>query len=507
MLPQPLLWNSLPSRLPAAGPVELPHLLHPSPTCNAHQGAWVLRLGANTFDPLVWGLSLAPVPFHRTQLPPTQTSNAVKGPALERGRFLQFNCNGILHCHAELQDFLLRHQVLVVWVQETKLGVNSSLKEFTDYALSGAIARPGVAVVDLSPSSTTPSAIGCLTVASSPMMTRRKFWQSRSTSGKPYWPSSMFTSSLHLPALGTTPLTMTLFWKTVETRWRMAPHHPSWFSRTGDDRAAARGEAFATVRNSLLRTKISLLDSPPRTSPSRQMSPFSAGISSPMWHGPPSQPLGSDHLPIIVSLSSHAPSSPRKARSFTNFRKVDWEGYTAESARGGLFWNPPTALPIPNVTGPYCASWEARGRIPYRIFQLPSMEKTHSSPKAIARAFDRQFIACSAQQDRAIRRLTTKLDHHHRVDPSYRPFDEGGVAAAIRKVGSSTTQGPDRLTMLHLCHLGPHGLAFLAELFNLSVAGINFPAIWKKSVIIRSWRQGRLVSRAAPIAPSHCSAR
>ena len=57
---------------------------------------------------------------------PAQTSTAALGPALERGRFLQFNCNGILHCHAELQDFLHRHQVLVACVQETKLGVNSS---------------------------------------------------------------------------------------------------------------------------------------------------------------------------------------------------------------------------------------------------------------------------------------------------------------------------------------------------------------------------------------------
>ena len=43
--------------------------------------------------------------------------------------------------------------------------------------------------------------------------------------------------------------------------------------------------------------------------------------------------LGSDHLPITVSLSSHAPPPPRKARSYTNLRKADWEGFTAESER------------------------------------------------------------------------------------------------------------------------------------------------------------------------------
>ena len=86
------------------------------------------------FDPLVRGLPLSQVLSIGPSSPPAQTSTAVPGPALERGRFLQFNCNGILHCHAELQDFLHCHQVLVACVQETKLGVNSSLKEFTDYA-------------------------------------------------------------------------------------------------------------------------------------------------------------------------------------------------------------------------------------------------------------------------------------------------------------------------------------------------------------------------------------
>ena len=67
-------------------------------------------------------------------------------------------------------------------------------------------------------------------------------------------------------------------------------HHPSWYSRTGDDRAAAEGKRLmvrSTVSSSLLRTKTSLLTSPPRASPSRQISPFWAGISFLMWHGPP----------------------------------------------------------------------------------------------------------------------------------------------------------------------------------------------------------------------------
>ena len=81
--------------------------------------------------------------------------------------------------------------------------------------------------------------------------------------------------------------------------------------------------------------------------------------------------------------------------------------------------------------------------------------KTHSCPKPIARAFNRQFTASSAQQDRAIRRLMRNIHHHHRVDPSY--CHTGRLRGEEAKAGSSTAQGPDGLTMLHFHHLSPHG--------------------------------------------------
>ena len=99
--------------------------------------------------------------------------------------------------------------------------------------------------------------------------------------------------------------------------------------------------------------------------------------------------------------------------------------------------------------------------------------KTHSSPKAIAQAFNRQFTTCSAQLDQAVRRLIKSYliwNHNHRMDPSYSLFDERGIAMANRKAGTSTAQGPDGLTMLPLRHLGLHGLEFLTEFFNLSIA-------------------------------------
>ena len=45
--------------------------------------------------------------------------------------------------------------------------------------------------------------------------------------------------------------------------------------------------------------------------------------------------------------------------------------------------------------------------------------------------------------------------------------------------------------MLCLRHLGPHALALLTALFNLSIAGINIPGIWKNSVLIPILKAGK----------------
>ena len=124
----------------------------------------------------------------------------------------------------------------------------------------------------------------------------------------------------------------------METRWCLAtltPTIPPGFPEpemTGQRPEGRLSTGRSTVCNSLLRTKISQLHSSPRASSSRKMSPFLSGHLLPDVTWSTLTTLGSD-LPIIISLSSHAPPSPQKARSFTNFRKVNWEGYTAESER------------------------------------------------------------------------------------------------------------------------------------------------------------------------------
>ena len=87
----------------------------------------------------------------------------------------------------------------------------------------------------------------------------------------------------------------------------------------------------STVRNLLLRNKISLLASPTRVSPAHQISPSEQAY--PPWcdvvhpYHPWVRP------PPHNTLFSHLPHSTQKARSFMNFHKADLEVFTAESER------------------------------------------------------------------------------------------------------------------------------------------------------------------------------
>ena len=87
------------------------------------------------------------------------------------------------------------------------------------------------------------------------------------------------------------------------------------------------------------------------------------------------------------------------------------------------------------------------------------------------------------QLDLALRRLMRNLHRHHRVDPSIQTVRRERRFSG-RKAGSSTVQGPDRLTVLLLRHIGEHCLTFLTEHFNISIVGVDIPSIWKNSVII-----------------------
>ena len=143
--------------------------------------------------------------------------------------------------------------------------------------LSGVIVRPEVAVGDLSPSSITPSLnyrvpdSGIL-----PDDDTAEFLAVETDLGGTTLTFVNVYIPLRPPTLGTTPLALTLFRRTVETRWCLATLTPT--IPLGSPEQEMIGQR-PEERPSLL-TKISLLDPLTNASPPRKMSPFLAGISS-----------------------------------------------------------------------------------------------------------------------------------------------------------------------------------------------------------------------------------
>ena len=106
-------------------------------------------------------------------------------------------------------------------------------------------------------------------------------------------------------------------------------HHSSWFSRTGDDRAATRGEALDEATNS---SQLVVANQDLHTRLPSEGQPSSPDITLLCGHLLPDATwstlttFGSDRLPLqsrpVLAIEEH---------SFTNFRKADWEGFTAPS--------------------------------------------------------------------------------------------------------------------------------------------------------------------------------
>jgi hypothetical protein len=82
----------------------------------------------------------------------------------------------------------------------------------------------------------------------------------------------------------------------------------------------------------------------------------------------------------------------------------------------------------------------------------------------------------------------------HKLDNKFTPFTDHDTECAIRRSSNSSAVGPDGLTALHLKNLGPHAVAYMTCLFNLSVSCANIPAIWKLVNIIPILKPGKPAS-------------
>ena len=118
--------------------------------------------------------------------------------------------------------------------------------------------------------------------------------------------------------------------------------------------------------------------------------------------------------------------------------------------------------------------------------------KCYSKPQAIAGKFCQQFASVGVHKtDRNSRLIDKKLKMKHPLDHTFSPFLPAATRDAIDKSATSTALGPDGLTSLHLKHLGPSGISYLTDLYNLSLSHADIPAVWKKANIVPIPKPGK----------------
>ena len=118
--------------------------------------------------------------------------------------------------------------------------------------------------------------------------------------------------------------------------------------------------------------------------------------------------------------------------------------------------------------------------------------KTLTQNREIASAFTKQFTQVVPHtHDPTTRHVKRRLLKECPLDTNISPFTTQTVLKVIRNSGNSRAAGPDGLTIHHLKHLGPTGLQYLTDIFNLSFNHSNIPAIWKHATIVPVLKPGK----------------
>ena len=108
--------------------------------------------------------------------------------------------------------------------------------------------------------------------------------------------------------------------------------------------------------------------------------------------------------------------------------------------------------------------------------------KIATTPKHIANCFTKHFT-------KTVKHTTHKTNRHinratHNIQGYNITLTTSQVQEAIKQSKNNNSQGPDKLNIRHLKHIGPLGLAFLTSMFKTALNKNIIPHTWKLANIV-----------------------
>ena len=130
---------------------------------------------------------------------------------------------------------------------------------------------------------------------------------------------------------------------------------------------------------------------------------------------------------------------------------------------------------------------------------IPFNNKIATTPTHIANCFTKQFT-------NTVKHATHKTNRHinratHNIQGYNITLTTVQVQEAIKQSKNTNSQGPDKLNIKHLKHIGPLGLAFLTSMFKTALNKNIIPHTWKLANIVPIPKPNKDTDKGTPYRP------
>ena len=120
--------------------------------------------------------------------------------------------------------------------------------------------------------------------------------------------------------------------------------------------------------------------------------------------------------------------------------------------------------------------------------------KIATTPTHIANCFTKQFT-------NTVKHATHKTNRHINRATHNITLTTSQVQEAIKQSKNNNSQGPDKLNIRHLKHIGPLGLAFLTSMFKTALNKNIIPHTWKLANIVPIPKPNKYIDKGTSYRP------